>query len=274
MHLSRKALSPAIPVLLAMAGLLAACENLPPPEGPMPARALKPKPPQEDPVEKAVRDRRERNAYAIPPRSYPSQTNTTPLGWQPPAAAAQSGQTAEAPAPTGATASAGPAAAAAAPASRQPPRPTDKPAMPTMPAQPAQAAMPSQPAAGADANPPLPAGYVPSVPAPAGMPVIASMPPASMPPAAASAAGAPSGNWHAHIASHRSEEAAINDWQRRLKENPSVYGALEPALLWVDVPNRGSYARLVFGSFASKADVQAACSKISGPGRYCNAIQD
>ena len=238
-----------------MAGILAACDEVRSPEGPQAYRARKWEPPKEDPVDKTVRERQERNAYAVPPRNYPSQTNTSPVGWQPPPANQPAANSMPgAPQQTV-------AAAPMAPPSAMPPRPTDKP--PQAPAS--QPAMAQPAAAMAEPNPPLPAGYVPSVPAPASAPAMASMPAMS---------GVAAGSWHAHIASHRSEEAAINDWQRRLKENPAVYGELEPALLWADVPNRGSYARLVFGNFASKADAQAACGKISGPGRYCNVIQE
>lgn len=219
-------------------------------------------PDEEEQVAKSVRERHERNAYAIPPRNYPSQTNTHPLGWQPPPAPGE--------APPQAMASAGAPAAGSAlsgapPAGMRQPPPGDK--SPPMPGDKPQQAVAKSSAEAMGPNPPLPAGYVPSVPAPAGPQVAAAIPAAAMAPAAP-------GAWHAHLASHRSEEAAINDWQRRLKENPAVYGALEPDLLWVDIPNRGSYARLVFGSFASKAEAQTACVKISGPGRYCNAIQE
>ncbi len=257
---TRKALLLAILALFAMAG----CEQLPPPEGPVSARAAKPKPPQEDPVEKAVRERRARDAYAIPPRSYAPQSNTTPLGWQPPPAQAAAPQAApQQPVAAAALPPVPPTSVPSTPVSGQPPpHPADKPPAPASAAPAATPAATSAVTPGG-ANPPLPAGYVPSVAASAGTPAIASLP----------ASNVVSGNWYAHIASHRSEAAAINDWQRRLKENPTVYGELEPALLWADVSNRGSYARLVFGDFTSKADAQAACSRISGPGRYCNAIQ-
>lgn len=250
--MSRKARILILPALLAPLLTVAACEF-----------PHQPGSDEEDPVAKTVRARHERNAYSVPPRDYPSQTNTNPVGWQPPQAQAQTqaqvqaaaGAVPPSPPPQAmASAASQPAAAMRPP----PPMPGNKPQAPA--GKPAAEAM--------GPNPPLPAGYVPSVPAPAGAnAMVASTAMAAMP-------QMPSGAWHAHLASHRSEEAAINDWQRRLKENPAVYGELEPDLLWVDIPNRGSYARLVFGSFASKADAQAACGKISGPGRYCNAIQE
>ncbi len=241
--MSRKARLLILPALLAPLLAVAACEF-----------PHQPGSDEEDPVAKTVRERHERNAYSVPPRDYPSQTNTSPVGWQPPAANPPAS-------PPGASQQA--VAAAPMPPPAQPPMPANKPLAPPATAQPAKAM--------AEPNPPLPAGYVPSVPAPAGAQASAQ---ASAPAMAAMPTGTMPGVWLAHIASHRSEEAAINDWQRRLKENPAVYGELEPALLWADIPNRGSYARLVFGNFASKADAQAACGKISGPGRYCNVIQE
>lgn len=182
--------------------------------------------------------------YPIQPRGYPEQTNTTPVGWvSPEERAAQEKAAEERRAAERKAAEEKAAQVAAAP----PPPATTRNTRGSQQSRPAAA--PSQPQAQRQAAP------------------AAAKPAETM---AASAANP--GRWHAHLASHRSEEAAINDWQARLKANPQAYTELEPAILWVDLPNRGSYARLVAGNFASKAEADAACAKLGGPGRYCTAV--
>ncbi|WP_430398394.1 SPOR domain-containing protein [Ferrovibrio sp.] len=200
--------------------------------------------------------------FPIQPRNYPEQTNTTPVGWVSPeeraaqekaaeerraaerkAAEEQATQAAAAPPPqparnTRGSQQGGNRSASASPANSAAPNTAQQPARQTSPRN--------------------------ATPAPA----TAARPAETM----TASASPNTGRWHAHLASHRSEEAAINDWQARLKANPQVYTELEPAILWVDLPNRGSYARLVAGNYASKAEADAACAKITGPGRYCTAV--
>lgn len=90
--------------------------------------------------------------------------------------------------------------------------------------------------------------------------------------AALSPAG--SGPWHAHLASHRTEAAAINEWQELMKKDPKLYGAFEPKIEWIDVKDRGSFARLLLGGWPERKEADAACAKIRGPQRYCAAVKE
>ncbi len=108
--------------------------------------------------------------------------------------------------------------------------------------------------------PALPAGYVPS-------PAVAVDSMKDM------AAAAPMAGWRAHLASHRTESAAINEWQELLRGNPSLYGQYDPQVEWVDTSARGSFARLVLVGFAERKDADAACAKIRSSTRYCAAVQ-
>lgn len=76
--------------------------------------------------------------------------------------------------------------------------------------------------------------------------------PAKSMPAAVAASAAGSGLWRAHLASHRTEQAAINEWQERLKADPKRYDGLDPLVIWTDVPSRGAFARLTVGAWAEK----------------------
>lgn len=199
--------------------------------------------------------------YPIQPRSYPEQTNTTPVGWvSPEERAAQEKAAEERRAAERKAAEERAAQAAAAP----PPQPARNTRSSQQGGTRTAAASPAPNAsAGSRQKPPSAQGQASGQAA-------ATKPAESM--TAAATPNPYAGRWHAHLASHRSEEAAINDWQARLKANPQVYAELEPAILWVDLPNRGSYARLVAGNYASKAEADAACAKITGPGRYCTAV--
>lgn len=143
-----------------------------------------------------------------------------------------------------------------------PPAPVAANLPPVMPGGKAASRTPAKPAAVA----PKPDASKPAAPKPV-VPVRQ---------AAAPKAAAESGNglWRAHLASHRSEPAAINEWQELLKSNPQAYGELEPLVTWVDVSGRGSFARLTFGEFASQKEANDACAKLRGPGRYCQAVKD
>lgn len=80
--------------------------------------------------------------------------------------------------------------------------------------------------------------------------------------------------WRAHLASHRTESAAINEWQELLKSNPSLYGQFDPQVEWVDTSSRGSFARLMLVGFAERKDADAACAKIRSSTRYCSSVKE
>lgn len=247
----------AIAFLCATASLLAACES--DQAVGQNGGSLRPQP---SAMDKPMPGPVTRQAYQIPPRTYPDQSNTSPVGWVSPEERAAEERRAQARklAEEERRAAAEREKLAAAQAAAEAKAAKAKPAN-------AKAAAPAKTAAAP--KPPMTAPTAPAA-VPAAVPAMAAKPDASM----ADKSAKQPGRWHGHIASHRSEEAAINDWQGRLKANPQVYGELEPALIWVDLPNRGSFARLTFGDYASKAEVDVACGKIRGPGRYCNAVAE
>ena len=175
------------------------------------------------------------------------------------------------------------------------PSPADKPPAPA-PRSPAgraapatsSAAPPSTPVAGPTvvaSAPGLPAGYTPS-PAAVDDParaqelqkLAAATGAAPTPPEMAGSmkdmTSVVAPGWRAHLASHRTESAAINEWQELLKGNPSLYGQYDPLVEWVDTPNRGAFARLVLVGFAERKDADAACAKIRSSTRYCASVRN
>lgn len=110
--------------------------------------------------------------------------------------------------------------------------------------------------------PALPAGYVPSAAATGSSAGAIAAPPVD------------TSGWRAHLASHRTESAAINEWQELLRGNPSLYGQYDPLVEWVDTSARGSFARLVLVGFAERKDADAACAKIRSSTRYCASVKE
>lgn len=202
-----------------------------------------------------------------------NQTNTAPVNYQDPEkVAAEADRVAAAKAP-----SPGSKPSAPAPRARSDAAATMSVAPSAMPTAAAPVVVASAPG--------LPAGYTPS-PAAVDDPVKAQE--AQSMAAAAGAAPTPpemAGSmkdmgaaavtgWRAHLASHRTESAAINEWQELLKGNPSLYGQYDPLVEWVDTPSRGSFARLVLVGFAERKDADAACAKIRSSTRYCASVKE
>lgn len=214
-------------------------------------------------------------------RDASNQGNTLPVDYKEPEKPAPAdGAAPAAMTAPGATPAPG---ATSAPASK-PPIPVVRGAAPAGAAAPATAMAPATPAVVASV-PALPAGYKPS-PAAADDPRLAAeqqqMAAATgaqpTPPAMAGnmkdmAAAGVSG-WRAHLASHRTESAAINEWQELLRANQALYGQFDPQVEWVDTPARGSFARLVLVGFAERKDADAACAKIRSSTRYCASVKE
>lgn len=221
------------------------------------------------------------------------QGNTVPVGYkEPEQPAAQSGAAGSTPVAVTPTQIAPATASAPQQRSPQPSRAATQPSVAAAPAPaagPNPAAMTAMPAPGPVVVPPptLPAGYTPSasvvdqpaaaadqqqMAAAAGAMPEPPMLSGSMKENAAMVAGAMGGSWKAHLASHRTESAAINEWQELLKGNAALYGQFDPLVEWTDT-QRGPFARLVLVGFAERKDADAACAKIRSSTRYCASIQ-
>lgn len=210
-----------------------------------------------------------------------NQSYTPPIGYKEPEQPADEGTASQAQPGKAQTAPVQPAA--------QQPRAARTGVTPTAPAS---AAAPPNPAAMTPAAPvaaSLPAGYKPSAsvvdrPADAAEqqklaaatgaqptpPEMAGGMTANSMTVATSATPAP--GWKAHLASHRTESAAINEWQELLKANATLYGQYDPLVEWTDT-QRGAFARLVLVGFADRKAADDACAKIRSSTRYCASVQ-
>ncbi|MFN4277376.1 MAG: SPOR domain-containing protein [Ferrovibrio sp.] len=200
-----------------------------------------------------------------------NQGNTTPVGYKEP----------EKPAEPVATTSVAPTTAIA-PATVPPP--ATRPARSAAPSGNATATRTAT-APSAAAAPGLPSGYKPSASAtdnPAKATEQQKMAAATgampEPPKMAGSMKEPGsvtgGSWRVHLASHRTESAAINEWQELLKANPQLYGQYDPLVSWVELQGRGSFARLELVGFPDRKAAEAACAKLRSGTRYCAAVAE
>lgn len=90
---------------------------------------------------------------------------------------------------------------------------------------------------------------------------------------ASSEARSPAVLYGVHLASYRQEDEAREGWSKLQRENPDELGLLEPRLETVDVPDRGSFLRLIGGGLSSREKAEALCSNLKIKGLYC-AVSD
>lgn len=198
-----------------------------------------------------------------------NQGNTTPVGYTEP----------EKPAETVAATAAAPATAVAAPAAMRPAR-TAAPSGNATATRTTTAMSSAAPTA-----PGLPPGYKPSpsvmddaAKAAEQQKMAAATGAVPEPPKMAGSMKEPGsvtgGLWRVHLASHRTESAAINEWQELLKANPQLYGQYDPLVSWVELQGRGSFARLELVGFPDRKAAETACAKLRTGTRYCAAVAE
>lgn len=90
---------------------------------------------------------------------------------------------------------------------------------------------------------------------------------------ASSEARSPAVLFGVHLASYRQEDEAREGWSKLQRENPDELGLLEPRLETVEVPDRGSFLRLIGGGLSSREKAEALCSNLKIKGLYC-AVSD
>ena len=140
----------------------------------------------------------------------------------------------------------------------------------------------------AQAAPPpgeLPQFNVPEIPstAPAAAPTAAPEPAPQAAPAPAPAevevAAANDGaaldfarGFHVHLASEKSVEAAMADWDDLRARFPDLLAGLTPALATLDLGSAGTYYQLLAGPMGGEADADILCARLQPQGQYCTPI--
>jgi hypothetical protein len=136
------------------------------------------------------------------------------------------------------------------------PRPAASPSAPPRPVASPSAAAP-RPVASPSAAAPSPAPARSAAPAPAAVPAGAYAP-----------HFAPTGGFVVQMASVTSEAAAEQEWARRSRTAPELFGSAEKSIVRADVNGQTRY-RLRAGAFATRADANAFCQAFTARGGTC-----
>ena len=75
-----------------------------------------------------------------------------------------------------------------------------------------------------------------------------------------------------HLASYRQATEAREGWRKLQRENPDELGLLEPRLEAVEIPEKGSFLRLIGGGFSSNEKAQALCGQMEQKGLFCAVV--
>ena len=99
--------------------------------------------------------------------------------------------------------------------------------------------------------------------APAGVPPRVGVPPAPPPPA---------GGWAVQVAAVRDPSDVSGEWRRAAARHPGLTGLRPRDPQVVEVPGRGTFWRVLAGSFATRAEAEAACGQVRADGGACRAL--
>lgn len=80
------------------------------------------------------------------------------------------------------------------------------------------------------------------------------------------------GGFHVHLASERSVEAALADWQSLRARFPGLLAGLTPALATLDLGSAGTYYQLLAGPVGGEADADILCARLQPQGQYCTPV--
>ena len=75
-----------------------------------------------------------------------------------------------------------------------------------------------------------------------------------------------------HLASEKTVQAAMADWQSLRVKFPELLGGLRPALATLDLGNGGTYYQLLAGPIGDEASADILCARLQPQGQYCNPI--
>lgn len=78
--------------------------------------------------------------------------------------------------------------------------------------------------------------------------------------------------FHVHLASEKSVEAAMADWDELRARFPDLLAGLTPALATLDLGSAGTYYQLLAGPMGGEADADILCARLQPQGQYCTPI--
>ncbi len=115
-----------------------------------------------------------------------------------------------------------------------------------------------------------PAEPAPNAPAPA---VEIAIRPAAQAAVAAPAASTQAPAWRVHMASLRSEAAAVTEWQRIKQRHSGELGDMKLTVEPVDLPEKGRFYRVLAGPIVDKAKADQLCAILTAGDQYCRAMR-
>lgn len=92
-------------------------------------------------------------------------------------------------------------------------------------------------------------------------------------PAAKPAAKAENGDWSVQLISLPSKAAAEKSWPIILKSHAVLLSGYTHRVVQVQIPNKGTYYRLVVGSFKTRNDAKALCDKLKARKQDCTVVK-
>ncbi len=96
------------------------------------------------------------------------------------------------------------------------------------------------------------------------------------PAAAAPAEAAPPGTatgWRVHMASLRSEAAAVTEWQRLKQRHAGELGDMKLIVQPIDLPEKGRFFRVLAGPIVDKDKADQLCAILTASDQYCRALR-
>ena len=103
-------------------------------------------------------------------------------------------------------------------------------------------------------------------------PEAAPQPPEPAAPPATQESDAARAGFHVHLASEKSVEAAMADWQDLKVRFPDLLAGLTPALATLDLGSAGTYYQLLAGPMGGEAQADILCARLQPQGQYCTPI--
>jgi len=100
---------------------------------------------------------------------------------------------------------------------------------------------------------------------------VGSVAPAAKP-APAVPAPPPAGGWAVQVAAVRDPAEVPGEWRRVAARHPGVAGLAPREPQAVEVPGRGRFWRVLAGSFATRAEAEAACARVRAGSGACRAL--
>lgn len=132
----------------------------------------------------------------------------------------------------------------------------------------AQRRLEQQPDAKAAGSKVTPPDAAPAPAAPAAMAAVRPVPPAT-PPATPGASTGPAQPWMVQLGALPSEAEARREWESIRRRHGTIAPAGEPRYVPIDLGPRGTYTRILAGSYPTAEEAEGVCARFKAAGQDC-----